>query len=249
MDTTTLDPVVEAPSHDEAARLVNAQQPAPVETPAGPASSAATASADKPRRKGGFPKGAKRGPDGKKVAGDGPVASAPKPAPAGKVYTPEMARGAAPLSGEVKDGPLPAGVPSAPDPALVAYLRPYLSMGIKGITMLLAFVTRRPAAVATDDEREMMAEAWSLKLAADLPQFAAQASTTAVGAATLPYLVRLLEQYFPEGMRAGPSAEAPRPTPTAPVIESAAAAPAETPPPPPAVDTPSDSVGYGTIPL
>lgn len=239
METASLDPVIEQTSHEEAAKLLASN------APAAPGTTTADAPAEPLKKKGGFPKGAKRGPGGKKITDAGGVVSPTSTAKPKQVYTVDPAA-SAPLTGEVRTGaPRMAGVPGAPDPAIVAYLVPKLDMVLKGVTLLLARFTGKPDAVAHDDERALMADAFSQELAARVPELAAQAGPVAMGAASLPYLTRLLELYMPGGPQPSPVPQSPM-TPPQPAVEPAqVAAPAPAPIPAEGDNGPDQ---YGGIP-
>lgn len=271
MDDTTLQPVVETPDHAAALAMLTestavASAPAVVSAPA--------AADEAPKRKGGFPKGGKRDGSGRLVrdaaghfvsTGDGGAprrrrksrASArapvdPAPAAASNVYTAEVA-GAAPLTGEVRDGPpvssaAPASgfvAPGAPDPALVEYVRPRVDLLLRGVTLLLARLTKKPDALATDAERALMAEAISVELAVKAPELAEKAGQMGIAGAVLPYAIRLLGLYSPfpsDDVAASQPAPAAAPQP--------AAAPVAQPEPVAVVrSVPRGDMGYGGAPV
>lgn len=250
MDHETMTPVVETPDHAAALALVT-ESAAPASEPAPSVVAAVPPESTAPKRKGGFPKGMKRDARGRIVrdpnappasssrsrrraaqAAVGDAVTAPA-VPAGKVYT---AAELGPLTGAVQDGPAPGSsglVPAPADPALVAYVRPRVDLMLRGITMILARITKKPDAVATDQERELMGEAISYELCAKLPEIAAKAGEMGIAAAVLPYGVRLLELFGPSmggasgsggvPATANSSGAAPASTPAAPAVASAPA--------------------------
>lgn len=181
---TSIEPVTAAPSPDEALALLNSS--APVESL--PVQSTPTPE-EKPKRKGGFPKGAKRGAGGKKIPAEGEVSVAPSTR---KVYD-----GVAAGATTAHEKAVAKSIDSATevrtrlqrgnDPALIEASKPGIKNFIIAMTSLLARITGRPGMKATDDEAELLATTGAPLLAMYAPDIAESSPEMAFGGAVLNY--------------------------------------------------------------
>lgn len=209
-------PVVDAPSApQETLALLN--ESAPSGTATGQQSPVASTPSEKPKRKGGFPKGAKRGPGGKKIAGDAPSETTHK------VYDGTIAenQGAPPPGAQRVGGPALAMA----DPALVDACKPHVKNLVKAITGLLARLTGNASMRATDEEAELLAETGAPLMVLHMPDVAQASPEAAFGAAVLNYAVPRLGAFSgtPDVASTGASSPPPPPPPPSP-----APAPSET---------------------